>query len=281
MKLSKIVLISFFSVCLMVSLFYTSMILGADNQASKTTDYEAINFNRNIKTIIVEDGWTLSAYVGKDAYLKSGRYFEFDFRSDATEKEQLLEMGENGLILYRYIAQFDEELLAQVELNGDTLIFKELSPELSSILGARRIRVNLTNIENVQMTGKSRLMLAGSQVQGSINLPKLNLDLDDQAFISLRQFLFNELNIIGKSRARFDWSFVTGRVFNLNGNLVYEEYDGDQSIIDSSISLSGMASMSMFTKDVEFDNISLKDESYIIFYKQDMLMTELGTITKR
>lgn len=280
MKLSKIILLSFFCLFIVTCLFYTTKILGADNQSDEIKDYQAINFGKNISTIVMEDGWSVTAYVGHTAARQSSKYINFDIEADSSETEQLLKIGKNGLILNRYIAHFDDEILKHIELRGDSLVFKELSTELSSLLSLGRLRINLAEIENIQMKGKSRLILDGGGNNKSLNLPQLNIVLEDEAYLSIRQLWADAFKLIANSRTKTNWSPIYGRVVDVNGELVFEYDDRLGFKAHSSIELSGMASLNLSVENVELDDIDLKDEAWLNFNFKDVVMTQYGAITK-
>ena len=155
MKLSKIILLSFFCLCLAVSLFYTFKVFGAESKVSYITDYSVFKIDKEINTIVIEDGWNIFASLGPDAYLRSSRFYEFYMEADSVEKGALIETGENGYILNRYIQEFDDAILSRIELKGDSLIFNALSSRQASLLGQQRLRLNLKSIENINMKAES------------------------------------------------------------------------------------------------------------------------------
>lgn len=267
MKLSKIILLSFFCLCFVISLFYTFKILGAQPDARLEGDYEVREFNREISTIIVEGGWSITAFVGPNAHLKSGRFLEFDLEADSLEKQRLVKTGGNGLMLNRYIDEFDESLLERIVVRGDSLIFRRLKPSQSVLLaGMGRLRINLAKLQNVTMNGHSQMSLYGASSEGPVRLETMNVNLTDEAYISMGKLEFGLLNLDAKGRAQINLRLRRGNnMFNTEGNKFIVIYEPEEKLeMESNIELSGNSKMTIDVGNSQLDDFKLHDEAHVV-----------------
>lgn len=267
MKLSKIIILSFFCLCFFISLFYTFKILGAQPDARLEEGYKARRFNHEINTVIVEGGWYITAFVGPNSHLKSSRFLGFDIEADSVEKEVLMDAGQNGLILNRYIEEFDENLLERIVVRGDSLIFRRLEPSQSALLaGMGRLRINLINLENVAINNHSEMSLYGASSEGQVRLEKLNVNLKNEAYLNINELEFDSFNLVGKDHTQINLRFRRSQIFNAEGNKFIVTYEPDEKLeIDWNIELSGSSKMTISGGNSKLDDFKLHEEAHIVY----------------
>jgi len=275
MKPSKIVLFSFFTLCLIISLFYTVKIIGAEKGAKFVEDYKSRNFDRQINTIVIEDGWNVYAYVGNQASDISGRYRNFHLAPDSLERDALADAGINGLVMSRYIPEFDDRILDKVEVRGDSLIFRKLGLSITTGLDFGRLRINLSNIENVQLKGNGRLYLTGSHKNAAVRLSKMNVSLEDEGYARLNNIWFGHFNLNASDRSHMSLTMINSYLVD-NGSHIADIYPDDQKWVSSSIKLTGNSKMTVRLNKTEFPSAVLEDEAYVFFTGDATVITKDG-----
>lgn len=274
MKQSKIAIGTFVVLCLGVTIYYAALISQASGTKNYSKEYKAISFDTEINHLVIDDGWRFSVHIGS-TNTQGNDNGGYRSNSSPEEVQILSELSGTGFLIRRYVPELDESLIESVRLVGDTLYFKTPDRPYS---GFRRLRLNLENLESLNISGTSSVRLIGRNGSYPMKLDELSVVQSGESNLSFNTLDFTQFNLDASGHAQ------TSMYDALQGLSLYsrrEAYDsarmdGKTIVINSKIKLYGSASMDFAGEYMRFTDFQLLDEAILnLGYKA--LITQKGT----